>query len=62
MLRKLLLKHTDRYLARWVIFVFDLVSVVLCYFLAALMRFNFDFSDMDQSGAATKVGLVSFFI
>ena len=61
MLRKLIAKHTDRYLARWVIFLFDLFMVVIAFILATLMRFNFDFAAAGDSNAPAKVGLVVFF-
>ena len=61
MLRKLIAKHTDRYLARWVIFLFDLFMVVIAFVLATLMRFNFDFTAAGDSNAPAKVGLVVFF-
>ena len=61
MLKKLIAKHTDRYLARWVIFLFDLFMVAIAFVLATLMRFNFDFAAAGDSNAPAKIGLVVFF-
>lgn len=60
MLRKLLYNYTDRYLARWVVFIFDLLVVVVSYALAVLMRFNFELEASQSAAALQKVGLVTF--
>ncbi len=60
MLRKLLYQYTDRYLARWVVFAFDLTAVLLSYGLAVMMRFNFDLTASASATALQKVGLVVF--
>ncbi len=61
MLRKLILRNTDRYLARWIIYLSDLGMVLVCYGLATLMRFNFDLSAIDATDAVPKSALVLFF-
>lgn len=61
MLRQFILNHTDKYLARWVIYLFDLTSVVIAYGLATFTRFNFDLSAAEHSQALPKVAFVVFF-
>lgn len=61
MLRKFVQKNTDRYLARWVIYLFDLGMVLVCYGLATLVRFNFDLIEAQNSEVVPKAVLVLFF-
>lgn len=61
MLRKFILNHTDKYLARWVIYLFDVSSVVIAYGLATFTRFNFDLVAAQNSQALPKVAFVVFF-
>ncbi len=61
MLKKFIHNHSERYIARWVILVFDLFMVAVAYALAVFMRFNFDLEVMQNSHALERVGVVLFF-
>lgn len=61
MLKKFILNHTDRYLARWIILVLDLFLVLCAYFFAVLIRFNFDFVASGEHGAMRKLPIVLLF-
>jgi FlaA1/EpsC-like NDP-sugar epimerase len=51
-------KHSDRYLARWIVLIFDSCIVAISYFLAALLRFNFDFTQLKGNWDSTYLLLV----
>ncbi len=61
MLKKFILNHTDRYLARWIILILDLFLVLFAYGLSVLIRFNFDFVASAKNGAMEKLPIVLFF-
>ena len=61
MLRKFVLKHTDRYLARWIILAGDLCLVGLTYILAVIIRFNFDVANSLEYGVFEKTPVVLVF-
>ncbi len=61
MLKKFILNHTDRYLARWIILLLDLFLVFLAYGFSVLIRFNFDFLASAENGAMGKLPIVLFF-
>jgi FlaA1/EpsC-like NDP-sugar epimerase len=61
MLKKFILNHTDRYLARWIILLLDLFLVFLAFGLSVLVRFNFDFVASAENGAMEKLPIVLFF-
>lgn len=61
MLKTFLLNHTDRYLARWIIFLLDLFLVGVAYALAVVVRFNFDLIASAANGALEKLPIVLFF-
>lgn len=46
MLRQFVLSNTDRYLARWVVLLFDLFVVGIGYFAATALRFNFELEEI----------------
>ncbi len=61
MLKKFILNHADRYLARWIILLGDLFLVFFAFGIAVLVRFNFDFLASAENGAMEKVPIVIFF-
>ncbi len=61
MLKKFILNHTDRYLARWIILLADIFLVSFAYGIAVLVRFNFDFVASAENGAMEKLPIVLFF-
>ncbi len=61
MIKKFILSHTDRYLARWIILLLDIFLVLCAYALAVLVRFNFDFILSAESGALEKLPIVLIF-
>ncbi len=46
LLREFINKNSDRYLARWIVLTFDSAVVATSYFLASLLRFNFDVNQL----------------
>lgn len=47
MLKKLLLSYSDRFLSRWLVLAFDVLSVIILYVLALILRHNFDYDKID---------------
>lgn len=58
MLKNFVNKHSDRYLARWIVLIFDSCIVAISYFFAALLRFNFDFGQLKNSWDSVYLILV----
>ncbi len=58
MLGRLLDKNSDRYLARWIVFVFDAIVVFLTYVLAYVTRHNFTWPVLPEALSPGKVVLV----
>jgi FlaA1/EpsC-like NDP-sugar epimerase len=58
MLKKLLNKNSDRYLARWVVFAFDLSIVLLSYLGAYVTRHNFTWTVLPEAVSIYKIVLV----
>lgn len=61
MIRKFVLKYTDRFLARWIILLGDLALVAITYFFAVVVRFNFDLIATQEHGTISKLPVVMFF-
>ena len=61
MIKKFLLNHTDRYLARWIILLFDVFIVGVSFVLALALRFNFDLGGIVDNGTFSKLPVVLFF-
>ena len=61
MLRKFLLNHTDRYVARWIILMGDIILTGLAYIFAVVVRFNFDLEPALEFGAFEKLPIVILF-
>lgn len=47
MVNKLLRRYSDRFLSRWIVFIYDSVSVYATYILSNLIRHNFDYSNIN---------------
>lgn len=58
MLKKLLNKNSDRYLARWIVFAFDLGIVLMSYLGAYVTRHNFSWTVLPEAVSIYKVALV----
>lgn len=61
MLRKFILNNTDRYLARWIILMGDIILAGLTYIFAVIVRFNFDLEHSLEYGAFEKLPVVLLF-
>lgn len=68
MLRKLLSSYNDRFLSRWVVLAFDIFMVAVAFVIATLLRFNFDFNQVDpfdlqaQTIIASMAYLIGFLL
>lgn len=58
MIRDFVNRNSDRYLARWVVLIFDSGLVAISYFLAAFLRFNFSLHDLRDNWNSTYLILV----
>ncbi len=58
MIRKIFTRLSERYLARWVILVFDLFLVAISFAFAVVARFNFDLTIVGEKDLLGKLPLV----
>ena len=61
MLRKIFQINSERFLARWIIFIFDVCMVMLAYILASLTRHNFDLDILISQFQPARLGWVAIF-
>lgn len=64
MIKKIILRYSNRFLSKWVILIFDSFSTLLMFALATVLRFNFDYSKIDPFELQVQmmfVGLVYLF-
>ena len=47
MLKKFVSLYSDRFLSRWIVFSFDVLSIILTFAFATLLRHNFDHNNID---------------
>ena len=59
MLRKFVLRNSDRFLSRWIVLLFDLCIVVGAYLISVILRFNFEYTQIPQGLILEKVPLVA---
>ena len=66
MIRKLLERYSNKFLSKWVVLLFDLSITMLTFIAAAVLRYNFEYTDIDpfrleyQSVFASLVYLVGY--
>lgn len=58
MLKNYILQNSNRFLSRWIVLLFDLGLVLLCFPLAILLRYNFELSEDHFSIFLYKVPVV----
>ncbi len=58
MLREFVNRNSDRYLARWIVLTFDLSVIAISYFIASLLRYNFDASELAADWKPTNLAMV----
>ncbi|HBF20164.1 MAG TPA: polysaccharide biosynthesis protein [Cryomorphaceae bacterium] len=58
MLREFINKNSDRYLARWIVLMFDSAVVAISYVIAALLRFNFDAGQVASNWSLNQLAFV----
>ena len=61
MLRKIFQINSERFLARWIIFIFDVCMVMLAYILASFTRHNFDLDILISQFQPARLGWVAIF-
>ncbi len=64
MLRKIILRNSDRFLSRWIVLVFDLLVISATYQASAVLRYNFEISEVPPGLILTKLPflLISYLI
>lgn len=68
MIKRLLRNYSNRFLSRWVVLLFDLIIVIIAFVLASLLRFNFEYAQLNpyeiqlQALTVAFVFLSSFFV
>lgn len=60
MIKKFIHRHSNRFLSRWLVFVFDVIIVSFAYVLALLIRYNFDISEIPLTLTYLKPLVVAF--
>ncbi len=58
MLRKFILKNSNRFLSRWVVFLFDLVVITFAYQSSVLLRYNLEVSQIPRGLFSFKLPLI----
>jgi len=58
LLREFINKNSDRYLARWIVLMFDSAVVAISYVIAALLRFNFDAGQVASNWSLNQLAFV----
>lgn len=59
MLRKFVLRNSDRFLSRWIVLLFDLFIVMGAYLISVILRFNFEYTHIPEGLILEKVPLVA---
>lgn len=59
MLYTLIKSYSDRFLSRWIVLGFDIITVIFSFFFAVLLRHNFDFTNIEGSMLQSQVILVT---
>ena len=58
MIKRLVNSYSKKFLSRWLILLFDLITVISTYALANLVWFNFNYIITNPSGAFMKLGVI----
>lgn len=58
MLRRFILRNSDRFLSRWIVLFFDLSIVLGAYLISVVLRFNFEYSTISEGITIEKLPLV----
>jgi len=58
MLRKFILRNSDRFLSRWIVLLFDLFIVLGAYLISVVLRFNFEYTHIPEGLVLEKMPLV----
>ncbi len=58
MIRKFILRNSDRFLSRWLVLLFDLIIVAGSYQLAVVLRYNFEMSSIPSHLILTKLPFI----
>ena len=59
MVTSLVKSYSDRFLSRWIVLGFDIITVIFSFFFAVLLRHNFDFTNIEGSMLQSQVILVT---
>jgi FlaA1/EpsC-like NDP-sugar epimerase len=58
MLRKFILRNSDRFLSRWIVLLFDLFIVLGAYLISVVLRFNFEYTHIPEGLVLEKMPLI----
>lgn len=58
MLRKIILRNSDRFLSRWIVLIFDLLVISATYQASIVLRYNFEVSSVPPGLILTKLPFV----
>lgn len=58
MLKRFILRNSDRYLSRWIVLAFDLVVILFAYQTAVLLRYNLELVEIPQGLIVAKLPVV----
>jgi len=59
MIRKFILRNSDRFLSRWIVLVFDLFIVIGTYVASVILRFNFEYLDIPKGIIGDKIPVIT---
>ncbi len=60
MIRKFILRNSDRFLSRWLVLLFDLIIITGAFHLSVILRYNFEFTSIPQGHILEKTPFVLF--
>ncbi len=61
MIRKLISEYSDRFISRWIILFLDILFVIISFFIAYLLRFNFQTEALDRYNLGMQMLFITCF-
>lgn len=58
MIRKFILRNSDRFLSRWIVLLFDLSIITGAFLISVILRFNFEYADIPHGLILPKLPFV----
>lgn len=60
MIRKFILRNSDRFLSRWLVLLFDLLIITGAFHLSVLLRYNFEYTSIPEGQMMEKTPYILF--